>query len=209
MDATDDGGYILGVVKDIQGISGTRDDIWIIKTDDKGNTKWKFQIEEDGIQAAWTVQCTSDGGFIACGRTGNYGSSSSDGFVYKISSFENQRPDKPATPTGPSDGKTNIEYTFSTSSSDPDGGEVLFKWDWGDGNFSDWLDTNVATYTWTTEDNFEIRVMAMDEHGGESDWSDPFEFSTPKNKPYINTPFLNFLENYPHLFPLLRQLLDL
>jgi hypothetical protein len=32
--------------------------------------------------------------------------------------------------------------------------------------------------------------------------------STPKNKA-INTPFLNFLENHPHLFPLLRQLLRL
>ena len=28
----------------------------------------------------------------------------------------------------------------------------------------------------------------------------------PKNKPYINSPFLQFLENHPHLFPLLRQL---
>ena len=31
----------------------------------------------------------------------------------------------------------------------------------------------------------------------------------PKNKPYINTPFLQFLEKHPHLFPLLRQLLRL
>ena len=31
----------------------------------------------------------------------------------------------------------------------------------------------------------------------------------PKSKPYINTPFLQFLENHPHLFPLLRQLLGL
>ena len=30
--------------------------------------------------------------------------------------------------------------------------------------------------------------------------------STPKTKE-INTPFLNFLENHPHLLPLLRQLL--
>jgi len=31
----------------------------------------------------------------------------------------------------------------------------------------------------------------------------------PKNKPYINTPFLQFLENHPYIFPLLRQLLGL
>lgn len=32
--------------------------------------------------------------------------------------------------------------------------------------------------------------------------------ATPKNKA-ISTPFLNFLENHPHMFPLLRQLLGL
>jgi len=36
----------------------------------------------------------------------------------------------------------------------------------------------------------------------------PVSLSTPKNKA-INTPFLNFLENHPHLFPLLRHLLEL
>jgi len=33
--------------------------------------------------------------------------------------------------------------------------------------------------------------------------------ATPKNKPYINTPFLNFLEKQPHLFLMLRQILGL
>jgi len=109
-----------------------------------------------------------------------------------------------------SKGKPDTEYTFSTTAvTDPDGDMIYYQWDWGDGNFSELLGTTEATYTWSYEDNFEVRVIAMDEHGGESDWSDPFTFSTPKNKPYINTPFLRFLEQHPHLFPLLRQLLDL
>jgi hypothetical protein len=38
----------------------------------------------------------------------------------------------------------------------------------------------------------------------------PVSLSTPKNKAItINSPFLQFLENHPHLFPLLRQLMEL
>ena len=47
---------------------------------------------------------------------------------------------------------------------------------------NEWLETDETSYTWTSEANFEIRVMTIDEHGGESDWSDPFEFSTPRSK---------------------------
>jgi len=56
--------------------------------------------------------------------------------------------------------------------------------------------------------NFIISVKAKDEYGAESDWA-KLSFSAPKNKPYINTPFLRFLENHPYMFPLLRRLLDL
>ena len=94
----------------------------------------------------------------------------------------NNPPNKPQKPIGPSNGKPETEYTFSTITTDPDGDQIYYLWDWGDGNFSEWIDTNEASYTWTYEDNFEIRVMAKDEFGGESDWSDPLAFSTPRNK---------------------------
>ena len=117
-------------------------------------------------------------------------------------------PTKPETPTGPTSGKPGTEYTFATSTTDPDGDAISYMWDWGDGNFSDWIDTNEAAYTWEQEAKFNISVKAKDIYGAESDWSDPLSFSTPKNKA-INTPFLRFLENHPHMFPLLRQLLGL
>ena len=206
MDSTNDGGYLFGLVKNIRGLTGTRDDIWIITTDEEGNSKWKFQVEESGIQAPWTVSYTSDGGSVAVGRTANYGSPSSDGFVYKISSFVNQRPNKPSTPTGPSRGKPNQEYNFSTSASDPDGDQLFYRWDWGDGTYSEWLDTPEASYTWDTRGFFEVRVIAEDEHGGESDWSDSIPFSTPKIR-LISQLLLQFLENHSHLFPIIRQIL--
>ena len=81
-------------------------------------------------------------------------------------------------------------------------------WNWGDGNFSEWLYTNEASYSWEREAKFNISVRAKDTHGAESDWSDPLSFSTPKNK-VTKTPFLRFLGNHPYLFPLLQRLLQI
>jgi len=135
--------------------------------------------------------------------------------AYKALTRYNTQPEIPDTPTGPTSGKPGREYTFTTSATDPDGDELWYFWDWGDGNYSDWLgpfNSGIeceASYIWQQEANFPIRVKVKDNKGGESYWSDPLAFSTPKNKQYINTPFLRFLEDHPHLFPLLRKLLRL
>jgi len=127
----------------------------------------------------------------------------------------NTQPENPEMPTGKTNGKPGRAYSFTTKATDEDGDELWYLWDWGDENYSEWLgpydsgDECETSYTWQQEAKFSIRVKVKDGKGGESYWSDPFEFSTPKNKPYINTPFLNLLENHPNMFPLLRQLLEL
>jgi len=65
----------------------------------------------------------------------------------------------------------------------------------GDGWFS-----NDAGLSWAKPSGSEINDI---------DFCFKSWYTESKNKPYINTPFLNFLENHPHMFPLLRQLLDL
>jgi len=57
------------------------------------------------------------------------------------------------------------------------------------------------------EFNGVIKVCAI---GDPDDYCEiPVSLTTPRNKPYINTPFMQFLENHPHIFPLLRHLLGL
>jgi len=77
---------------------------------------------------------------------------------------------------------------------------------------------NVSTNNmWTKSCQCQIKVKAKDDPDGnpntddgqESDWSDPLSVIMPKSKPYINTLFLNFLQNHPRMFPLLRQALGL
>jgi len=179
MESTDDGGYVLCVSKNITSISGNRDDIHLVKLTDDGHIEWIQEFGGTGTQIGMYITGTDDGGFMVSGRTGAYGSSSSDGLLVKFAPFENQRPNKPAQPSGPARGRPGTDYTFTTSATDSDGDQVSYRWDWGDGNFSEWLDTTEATYSWSAEDNYDVRVMARDEQGGESDWSDPLPFSTP------------------------------
>jgi len=127
---------------------------------------------------------------------------------------ESSAPVKPDVPEGPTSGAINTEYTYITSTTDPDGDELYYLFDWGDDTYSEWVgpyesgETAEAIHTWTKKGDYDIRVKAKDERGVQSEWSDPLPISMPKNKS-INTSFLRFLEQHPHMFPLLRQLLGL
>jgi len=127
----------------------------------------------------------------------------------------NQPPNKPGKPTGPSSGKTGDSLHFESYFSDPDADSMEVFFDWGDGNNTGWIGpvasgNTVGNYhIYSSDGTYEVKTKARDlPHYEESEWSDPLSISMPKNKT-INTPFLQFLENHPYLFPLLRQILGL
>jgi hypothetical protein len=191
VEATADGGYVFCVTKNITSGTGDKDDIHLVKTDSDGNIEWVQKFDGPGIQIGQYISETSDGGFIVSGRTGGLKRSISDGLLIKFGPFENQRPNKPETPSGPTRGNPGTEYTFTASATDPDGDSLQYKWDWGDGNVSEWLEASEASYTWTGENIYNIRVIARDTKGGESDWSEPLSFSTPI---IYKNPFMALLE---------------
>ena len=84
---------------------------------------------------------------------------------------------------GPTWGITNDEYTFCSNATDPNGDTLYCRWDWGGGNFSDWLgpynsgQTIYATHSWSQKGKYEIRVKLRDKYGLETDWSAPHIFN--------------------------------
>jgi hypothetical protein len=126
-----------------------------------------------------------------------------------------QPPAKPQKPSGPASGKANVEYPYTSSTTDPDGDQVYYLFDWNDGTTSGWVGpynsgaTATAQHTWKKQGNYEIKVKAKDEHGAQSGWSDPLPISMPRNG--LSMPILQFmeklLERFPHAFPILRELL--
>ena len=67
---------------------------------------------------------------------------------------------------------------FSTTTTEPDGDDVYYLFDWDDGTDSGWLgpfDSGAmasASHSWSEVDTYEIRVKAKDVYNVESDWSD-------------------------------------
>ena len=51
------------------------------------------------------------------------------------------------------------------------------------------------------------KIKAMDTYGAESEWSDPLSVTMPRTRA-ITSPFLNFLQQHPNLFPILQILLQ-
>ena len=51
----------------------------------------------------------------------------------------NAAPLKPAAPTGTSQGSTKTNYTYTASTTDPNGDKLYYKFSFGDGTYSAWL----------------------------------------------------------------------
>ncbi len=129
----------------------------------------------------------------------------------------NETNNPPRTPSidGPTSGKKGTEYPYDVRSTDPDGDEIKYVIDWGDdtidtmGFYSSGVTVTVK-HTWSEKGTYTIKVKAVDEHDAESDWA-TLSVSMPRNKPYFNAPFLqfmqNFLQQHPNLFPILQRLL--
>jgi hypothetical protein len=91
---------------------------------------------------------------------------------------------------GPSEGRTYIEYDFTFLSTDPEGKQLFYFIEWGDGNNSGWIgpyssgETITESHTWEDIGYFEIIAKARDIDNAESAWSTPHILQ-------IDTPILN------------------
>jgi hypothetical protein len=90
----------------------------------------------------------------------------------------NNPPNNPAQPDGPVAGEPNVEYSYTTTTTDPESQQVYFQWSWGDA-MGTWLgpfDSGViaeATHTWNAAGDYTVKVKAKDVLDLESGWSDP------------------------------------
>lgn len=122
-------------------------------------------------------------------------------------------PEKPDIPSGPTSGKTGEEFTYISSTTDPDEDQLFYLFDWGDDTNSGWIgpfasgEDASASHQWETTGDFEVKVKAKDIKGLESTWSDPLPITIPKNKDRTYQLVLRFIEKNPILYLLFQNLL--
>lgn len=95
----------------------------------------------------------------------------------------NRPPRTPAIPSGPSTGTKDSIFTFTTITTDPDKDGISYRFDWGDGDTSDWTawvqsgSPGSATHSWTTGGTYSVRAQAKDVNELRSDWSEPHQLA--------------------------------
>ena len=115
-------------------------------------------------------------------------------------------PDKPEITDGPQGGYlpgnkvlVNHEYTYTAMTTDPDGDQFYFKWDWDDGTESDWLgpydEYGTGNHAWEEAGTYYIKVKAIDDPNGDGDLSDGLESAWSETyKVWVRKPLFHVVE---------------
>ena len=101
------------------------------------------------------------------------------GGITVISCREHRANNPPNAPVvlGPDSAQVNESVTFRASATDPDGDSVAIRFDWGDGNTSNWSgfvpsgQSVSMSHTYTTAGTYYVKVQAKDVNEATSDWS--------------------------------------
>jgi len=100
----------------------------------------------------------------------------------------NTPPNTPVMPSGQASGIPGTSYSYSTSTNDPDGDQVKYTFDWGDGTTSVTSLVNSSTiasasHKWTNTGIYQVKAKATDSNGLDSEWSNTISVSIVNRPP--------------------------
>jgi len=153
----------LGTLTDIVASDGS----WQVDCGDPGpdwpeGTSFTVTITGSGSHAGWSGS--------KVGTVSGYYNDMGNIIVY------NDDPNTPVTPSGPTTLNVGESGTYSTSATDS-GEQVQYRFDWGDGEISDWTTlgasghTDSMSHSWSSPGTYAVKAQARDEHGATSGWS--------------------------------------
>jgi uncharacterized delta-60 repeat protein len=128
---TPDGGYIVGGLTFSFGHGES--DFWLLKTNSTGDMQWNRTFGGADFEKAFSVQVTSDGGYIVAGYTYSFGAGYGDVWLVKTNSTGSQQWNRTY-------GGTNTDWGCSVQQTSDSGYIVAgLTYSFGHGNSDIWL----------------------------------------------------------------------
>jgi len=100
-------------------------------------------------------------------------------------------PDSPSKPSGNTSGYICIDHNYSTITTDPEGLNVSYGWDWnGDlivDEWTEWYESNetcTIVHDWSDPGKYNVSVKAKNILGIEGNWSDQLSIKMLNHPPY-------------------------
>jgi outer membrane protein assembly factor BamB len=178
---------------------------WFYAINTDGTLKWKYKT----LDAIFPSAAIDQNGtiYIAshCDSQPDFYS-----YLYALEPIYNNAPDKPII-DGPDSGLINIEYNYTAVTSEPDGENISYYVNWGDGKNSGWTDFMLSgtvmnfSHSWLKSGTYTIKVKAKDDYCMESEWGE-IQVTMPRDKTISNIFILRFLGRYPLLNYFLQRL---
>ena len=84
---TTDGGYVIAGYTNSYGAGAF--DVWLVKTDSSGDLSWNKTLGGSEYDYAYSIQQTSDGGYIIAGYTNSYRAGDGDVWLIRADSLGN------------------------------------------------------------------------------------------------------------------------
>ena len=106
---------------------------------------------------------------------------------------------------GPTEGKPGIEYNYTFVSTDPEGDDIFYYIDWGDGQFVEWIGPYLSgeeitqCHSWDTKGTYIIKAKAKDTNDIESDWGD-LEVKIPRTRLFSKLLIYKLIEKLSFIF---------
>ncbi|KYK29630.1 hypothetical protein AYK20_05150 [Thermoplasmatales archaeon SG8-52-1] len=180
---------------------------WFYALNPEGSLKWKYKtLDEISTSAAIdengtiyiAAHCTSQPEFFS--------------YLYALEPIDDNPPDTPII-DGPVKGTIKTDYTFTAVTSDIDGDNISYYFNWGDSSNSGWTDyvpsgtiVNLS-HSWEKSGTYTIKVKAKDDYDMESEWGE-LKVTMPRDKTISSSLFLRFLERYPLIQKVLLYLIE-